>query len=95
MAAGMHEIHKTTQNTRDQNKNLSVLWACAAPSLKTFHYKKQKALLLFSLGCSECCAKESLKGSRLQALLPFRSTPSLVTQSLREAAALPREPLSV
>ena len=43
MAADMHEIHKTTQNTRDQNKTLSVLWACTAPSSNTYHYKKQKA----------------------------------------------------
>ena len=81
VAADMHEIHKTTQNTRDQNKTLSVLWACTAPSLNTYHYKKQKAQLLFSLGCSERSAKEGLKGSGLQAQLSFRSTPPLVTQS--------------
>ena len=34
MAADAHEIHKTPQNTRDQNKTLSVLWACTAPRLK-------------------------------------------------------------
>ena len=77
MAADMQEIHKTTQNTRDQNETLSVLWGCTAPSLNTYHYKKQKAQLLFTLGCSECCAKEGLKGSGLQAQLSF----SLVTQS--------------
>ena len=33
VAADAHEIHKTTQNTRDQNKTLSVLWACTAQNL--------------------------------------------------------------
>ena len=43
MAAGMHEIHKSTQNTRDQNK---LLVFCGL-SLKIYHYKKHKARLLF------------------------------------------------
>ena len=81
MAADMHEIHKTTQNTRDQNKTLSVLWACTAPSLNTYHYKKQKARLLFLWVALSILQKEGLKGSGLQAQLSFRSTPSLVTQS--------------
>ena len=80
MVADAHEIHKTSQNTRDQNKTLSVLWACTAPRFKASHKKQQQRFAPFLLGCSECVAKE---GERLlaQARASFRSTPSSVTQS--------------
>ena len=71
MAADMYEIHKYPQNTKKKKETLSVLWACTAPSLKTYHYKKAEGSSPFSPGCSECCAKEGLKGSGLKPGSPF------------------------
>ena len=80
VVADMHEIHKTTQNTRDQNKTLSVLWACTvAPTLTTTRSKRLDSFFLWV--ALSVLQKEGLKGSRLQARSSFRSTPSLVTQS--------------
>ena len=51
----MQEIHKTSQNTRDQNKTLSVLWACTAPSLiPTPQGKAEGTSPFFRVALSAC-----------------------------------------
>ena len=72
-----------TRPHKTQETKIKLLAFCGLALLlgSKLATKTATGLHTFFLGCSECCAKEGLKGCGLQARVSFRSTPSLVTQS--------------